>query len=98
MGATGIWLDMATAMVASVAVGTEIARTVEEAGAGIAVEPDSPDAFTRAVRELLDDPDRAADLGASGRRFVERWASPAAVAERYESLFDELLYRRNKER
>ena len=78
-------------IVASVDVGTEIARTIEEAGAGLAVEPESPDAFTAALRTLLDDPDRASDMGASGRRFVEQWASPAAVAEQYEKLFADLI-------
>ncbi len=29
-------------------------------------------------------------MGASGRRFVESWASPAVVAQAYEALFDEL--------
>ena len=34
------------------------------------------------------DPDEAAAMGAAGRRFVESWASPAAVAAPYEALFD----------
>jgi hypothetical protein len=33
-------------------------------------------------------------MGRSGRAFVERWASPAAVAERYDELFSELIDRR----
>jgi hypothetical protein len=33
-------------------------------------------------------------MGAAGRAFVERWASPATVAGRYEALFDELVGRR----
>jgi hypothetical protein len=32
-------------------------------------------------------------MGSAGRAFVERWASPAAVAERYEALFEELRAR-----
>ena len=78
-------------LVASVDAGTEVARTVEQAGAGIAVPPDDPEAFTKAVRRLLDDPDEADRLGAAGRAFVERWASPAAVATRYEELFLEVV-------
>jgi hypothetical protein len=34
-------------------------------------------------------------MGAAGRAFVERWVSPAAVAERYEGLFEELRARRS---
>jgi glycosyltransferase involved in cell wall biosynthesis len=58
------------------------------------VPPDDPDAFTAALEALLDDPGRARAMGHAGRAFVERWASPAAVAERYEALFDELRSRR----
>jgi colanic acid biosynthesis glycosyl transferase WcaI len=81
-------------VVASVDVGTEVARVVEEAGAGVAVPPDDADAFTKALVTLLDDPDGARAMGRAGRAFVEAWASPAAVAERYESLFEELRSRR----
>ena len=80
-------------VVASVDEGTEVARVVEKAGAGLAVPPDDPDAFTHAITALLDDPARARAMGAAGRAFVERWVSPAAVAERYEALFEELRAR-----
>ena len=63
------------------------------AGAGVAVPPDDADAFVSAVVSVLDDPDAAARMGAAGRRFVEGWASPAAVAEAYEGLFTELVER-----
>jgi hypothetical protein len=33
-------------------------------------------------------------MGAAGRAFVERWASPSVVAGRYEALFEELEARR----
>jgi hypothetical protein len=39
------------------------------------------------LRRLLDDPAAAAAQGASGRRFVESWASPSAVAAAYSELF-----------
>ena len=81
-------------VVASVDEGTEVARVVEAAGAGVAVPPDDPDAFTAAVARLLDDPAGCRAMGRAGRAFVERWASPAAVAERYEELFAELIARR----
>jgi colanic acid biosynthesis glycosyl transferase WcaI len=65
-----------------------VARTVERAGAGLAVPPEDPEAFTKAVRRLLEDQADRDAMGASGRRFVESWASPAAVAEAYEQLFE----------
>ena len=82
-------------LVASVDEGTEVARTVTRAGAGLAVPPDDPAAFTAAVSRLLDDPAAAAAMGAAGRRFVEGWASPSAVAEAYEELFAELVATRS---
>jgi colanic acid biosynthesis glycosyl transferase WcaI len=83
-------------IVASVDLGTEVANVVDRAGAGIAVPPDDPEAFTKAVSRLVTLPEEAAAMGASGRAFVERWASPAAVAEHYEALFEELAAGRGR--
>lgn len=80
-------------LIASVDVGTEVARVVEESGAGIAVPPDDPEAFTKAVRRFLDSPDEGRAMGEAGRRWVEQWPAPAEVAESYESLFEELVAR-----
>jgi colanic acid biosynthesis glycosyl transferase WcaI len=80
-------------VVASVDEGTEVARVVKRADAGLAVPPDEPQAFTAALATLLVDPARARAMGVAGRAFVEAWASPAAIAERYETLFDELRSR-----
>jgi colanic acid biosynthesis glycosyl transferase WcaI len=77
-------------LVASVDPGTEVARTVDRAGAGLSVPPDDAEAFTKALRLLLDDPEQARAMGDAGRSFVEGWASPAAVAEAYDRLFTEL--------
>lgn len=80
-------LAAARPILASVDEGTEVARTVLRAGAGDAVPPDDPDAFTAALDRLLADPEGLARRGAAGRAFVEGWASPAAVAEAYSALF-----------
>lgn len=85
-------------IVASVDAGTEVERTIDRARAGLAVPPNDSVAFRNAIAELLDDRDRAEQMGASGRVFVERWASPAAVAESYENLFVELIERRRTAR
>lgn len=77
-------------LLASVDAGTEVARVVERAGAGVAVPPDDAESFTKAVAALVAAPIELARMGESGRRFVETWASPAAVAAAYESLFAEL--------
>lgn len=77
-------------IVASVDEGSEVARILERAGAGVAVPPEDPEAFTKAIRTLLDDRDDAVAMGRAGRAFVEGWASPAAIARRYEELFEHL--------
>ncbi|MEZ5219595.1 MAG: glycosyltransferase [Ilumatobacteraceae bacterium] len=77
-------------VVASIDPGTEVPRILDAAEAGTAVAPDDPDAFCAALRELLADDDRRRAAGESGRRWVEEWVSPAAVAELYEQLFERL--------
>ena len=77
-------------VLASVDEDTEVARVLERAGAGVAVAPDDPGAFVDALRGLLNTAGDLEAMGRAGRRYVEGWASPAAVAEAYEALFDEL--------
>jgi colanic acid biosynthesis glycosyl transferase WcaI len=77
-------------VLASVDEGTEVARVVTRAGCGLAVPPDDPEAFLSGLRQLLADSTAATAMGERGRRFVEQWASPAAVAVAYETLFAEL--------
>jgi len=73
----------------------EGARVLEESGGGIAVEPGDAKAMADAVRELLDSPERRAEMGASGRRYVEQHHSRAAIAARLEELLVEVTARRN---
>ncbi|MFV0318201.1 MAG: glycosyltransferase family 4 protein [Microthrixaceae bacterium] len=81
-------------VLASVDSGTEVERTVRSADAGVAVPPDDPDAFCEALDAMLSDPQRRNEMGRAGREFVQGWASPAAIAESYEHLFEELRGRR----
>ncbi len=77
-------------VVAAIDAGTEVPRILAAAGCGIAVAPDDAAAFIAALRELLDDPNRRETMGRDGRTWVERAASPAAVAAAYAALFREL--------
>jgi len=83
-------LAAARPLLASVDPGTEVDRLVSRAGCGRSVPPEDPAAFVAALRGLLADPPALAEMGAAGRRFVEGWASPGAVAAAYEALFAEL--------
>lgn len=89
-------LAAARPIVASVDPGTEVQRTVEEAGAGLAVPPDDAQAFIGALETLLADPATRERHGAAGRAWVEGWLSPEAVALAYEALFEELLAARSR--
>ena len=80
--------------VASIDPGTEVERMLLASGAGISVAPEDRDGFVAAIGRLVDHPDERADRGSAGRRWVELWASPSAVAGHYESLFEELAARR----
>ncbi|MDQ3956844.1 MAG: glycosyltransferase family 4 protein [Actinomycetota bacterium] len=83
-------LAAARPLVASVDAGSEVARVVEASGAGIAVPPEDAESFTKAIRRLAEDPAEARRRGEAGRAWIERWASPAHVAEEYEALFERL--------
>lgn len=87
-------LAAARPILASVDEGTEVARTVEQADAGLAVPPDDPVAFLAGLDRLLADPAELLARGEHGRRFVEGWASPEAVARAYSALFAEVVARR----
>ena len=77
-------------VVAAIDAETEVPRILTASGAGISVPPDDLDRFVAAVATLVDDPARAIEMGQRGRQWVERAASPAAVAEAYERLVVEL--------
>ena len=83
-------------VVAAIDPGTAIPRILEQAGAGIAVPPDDPDAFVAALRRLLAAPFDAEAMGARGRAWVEAEASPAAVGAAYDRLIRRLRRRRRR--
>ena len=68
----------------------EGARVIEESGGGIAIDPADARAMAGAIRELLDSPERRAEMGKAGRRYVEQHHSRAAIAARLEQLLDEV--------
>ena len=86
-------LAAARPLVASVDPGTEVANTVDRAGAGLAVRPGDAEALTKALRQLIEQPEEARAMGAAGRAFVEGWPSPAEISDRYDALFASLARR-----
>jgi colanic acid biosynthesis glycosyl transferase WcaI len=63
----------ARAVVASVSSGSEVARVLKEADAGVLVDAEDPTALLDAIVALRDDPARRATLGANGRAFAQRF-------------------------
>ena len=78
-------------VIASVDPGTGVALMVTEAGAGLAIPPDDPDAFTAAVEHLAGDADLRARMGADARAWAERCRSAKAVAGAYLDLVRRLI-------
>ena len=64
---------------------------VDEAGCGIAIEPESPTELASAVPRLADDPALAAGLAESGRRFVETRFDRKVLAAAYADLLASLV-------
>jgi colanic acid biosynthesis glycosyl transferase WcaI len=73
-------------VVAAIDPGTAVPRILEASGGGVAVPPDDVAAFVEAIRRLVDDPVERSAMGARGRAWVEREASPTAVGDAYHAL------------
>ncbi|MFT7601912.1 MAG: colanic acid biosynthesis glycosyl transferase WcaI [Acidimicrobiales bacterium] len=79
------------ALLASIDTGSEVDMVIARAEAGCSVPPNDEAAFLVALEEMLADSELLADMGDRGREFVEQWMTPAAQAEAYEKLFEELI-------
>jgi colanic acid biosynthesis glycosyl transferase WcaI len=77
-------------IVAAIDPDTAVPRILTESGGGIAVPPGDVDGFVAAIADLTGDLALARAMGERGRAWVVDAASPAAVAQTYESLVSEL--------
>ena len=89
------WSIMACArpVVACIDDDSGLARLLREEGAGVVVEPENGAALAAAIRSLRDDPERAATLGANGRRYVEATLSRRVVTRKYVEVIEEVTGR-----
>lgn len=69
---------------------SDLAREVEAAGAGLVVDPRDAPAHAEEVLDLLDAPDRLAEMGRRGRAHVEAHYARRVVSERYRVLIEEV--------
>lgn len=70
--------------VAAVAAGSETAREIGSAGAGVVVAPEDPEALASAICEVAGDEQRARELGANALDFAARVLAPEVVLPEYE--------------
>lgn len=66
-------------------------KILEEALAGIAIEPENPDALADAIRHLAENRETARALGENGRQYILRKFSRRHTAERYIRVLEQLL-------
>jgi colanic acid biosynthesis glycosyl transferase WcaI len=67
------------------------ARIIQESGGGIVVEPGDARAFVAAADELLRRPELRSALGERARAYAVESFDIRRIADRFESLFDELV-------
>ena len=77
-------------IIASVDQDTEVALMVADAGAGLAVPPDDPDAFTAAVEYLAGDVELRTRMGVNARAWAEKCHSARVAAGAYLDLVGRL--------
>jgi glycosyltransferase involved in cell wall biosynthesis len=70
----------------------DVGRLVVENGIGLAADPD-PQSTSRAVLQVLSDPDLASQLGARGREFAERKMAWPILASEVMAFYGQLLQR-----
>jgi glycosyltransferase involved in cell wall biosynthesis len=73
---------------------TEIAGAADDIrswGAGIVIERNNPSALARAIRTLLEDDDRADQMGARGRKLVEKRYQWRDIALQIEAIYYNVL-------
>jgi colanic acid biosynthesis glycosyl transferase WcaI len=80
-------------VVAAIDAGTAVPKILESSGGGVAALPDDAAAFIAAIATVLERTDRGLSMGAAGRAWVEREASPKAVGVAYHRLIEQLAGR-----
>ncbi len=64
---------------------------LKDAGAGICIPPQNPEAIVGAIRQLVSDPGRCRNLGLSGRTYIERNLSRSQTAEAYLRVLEPIV-------
>ena len=81
---------MACARPVVVGVDGQSRRIVEEASAGVFVEPENSRALAGTIRDLAAEPERRTQMGSNGRRYIVERLSRERTARDYVEVLDEL--------
>ena len=73
-----------------VAVDGQARQIVEEAGAGVFVEPENSKALVKALLDLAEEPERRRQMGASGRQYIVNKLSREKTAQDYIRVLETL--------
>jgi glycosyltransferase involved in cell wall biosynthesis len=73
-----------------VAVDGQARQIVEEAGAGVFVEPENSEALAQAIHDLAEDPVRRRQMGTSGRQYIVSRFSRERTAQEYIAVLESL--------
>jgi glycosyltransferase involved in cell wall biosynthesis len=99
------WEGLPVAMLEAMALGLTVVATsvgdvprVLDAGSGVLVPPNAPDALAGAIAALIADPVRRRNLGAGGRARVRKQFDTRAWAERHIALYAEVTGERPNDR
>jgi glycosyltransferase involved in cell wall biosynthesis len=84
---------MSSARPVILAVEGQARQIVEEAGAGLAIEPENAAALAQAINQLAAHRERASELGRKGREYVVRHLSRGQTAEKYIQILRPLVGR-----
>jgi len=71
-----------------------MAKLFVERDLAVVCEPGQLDAFVFAIRELINSPERAKEIGRKGREFVERERVRETILENFEKELLEILSKR----
>jgi colanic acid biosynthesis glycosyl transferase WcaI len=69
-------------------------KILEEAGAGLAIEPENAEALVQAILQLAQNPELGRSLGQKGREYILRCFSRAETAEKYIQILEAVIRQR----
>jgi glycosyltransferase involved in cell wall biosynthesis len=69
-------------------------KIIDEAQAGICIQPENADDLIQAITKLMANPDLRDSLGRNGRHYIQQHFSRRTTAEAYLDVLEELLERK----